>query len=1081
MQLIQRTTLVYQAGRTEKVYEVDLCQVSEGAYVVNFRYGRQGTALKEGSETVSAVPLEMAQRIFDRLINAKLRKGYRVSTGEANPPETTASPTPAPVETPIDPNVRSQAILNRLAAALQSPASTRPPAKKWPLNRVIWRAGELKIQAAAPLLLQLWGQEDLRNYCIAWALGQCGDQSTYTALEQRYRQPGAEFVRRITLEALFKLGTAAQRDALRQELTVQLPPDLRTLTRQGPASALTQTLKSTLDPNASPQTLAVLDLLYQIDSEVTRPAVLEVIQTAPLRPSYFQRLRHIFKMAEYRQDTEVFGLLAYRFEQEKALYRNQGYGVRLPEGEYLYAGYTYNSRTGRYERTTDNPITTEQRRPDTRLAFSDKTRDYLRRRVWRTLRKLGQARDPSYVTFAVDLLLQYADEDAGSIRESVFYHWDWRNSYSRVETGRVNWDLFAGYLAFNHVLYEQSPRYVLKPANKAWRCQSSYKPGDPAPPGREEAFPHLWDQQPVALLRLLSESGCQSVHEFAVKAIRASRSFLEDLPLESVILLLERPYEITAQLGFEIAQARYDASQPNRELMVAIATCNYAPARQQAQDWITAQRDVFLNDSQLIAQLVTCKPADMRAFARRLLSTALLEDTRAQAILGQVIAILLNQEPENIPSEDWITDISETLFLSFGTQLRTLGLEVVLDILRYPAAEMQTFGARILLNHSTPVTELPPGLIDALIDSPFDSVRVVGVRLLSQLPDTVLMEQTGLLLTLIAHPLAEMRLAIRPAIQRIAAAQLSFSQHLAQPLLEVLQGPEETEGIHRFLTDLLRQDLPGWMDNIIPEQVHQLLGAESPAAQEIAGYVLQHHCDRWSATLPTADIAQFTHHDMLSVRTAGWQMLSAILPRLRQSETDLLDIVRVLESTWEDTRQFGYKLFRDDLKPDELTPAVVISICDSNLPQVRQLGRDLVGRCFRDADGEGYLLKFSEHPATDMQLFATQYLQTYVVDNPQRLQELTPYFTRVLAQVNRGRVTKQRVYAFLEAEATKSLTAAEIIAEILTRQSVTIAICDRARALEILLKIHSAYPQISVPLQVKPVAVREPAALSSSI
>lgn len=284
-------------------------------------------------------------------------------------------------------------------------------------------------------MLQLWGQEDLRNYCIAWALGRCGDQTTYTALEQRYRQPGAEFVQRITLEALLKLGTEAQRDALRQELILQLPPDLRTLARQGPANALTETLKNTLDANASSQTLAVLDILYQIDSELTRPAVLEVIQSAPLRPSYFQRLRHIFKMAEYRQDTEVFGLLAYRFEQEDALYRNQGYGVRLPDGEYLYAGYTYNSRTGRYERTTDNPITAEQRRPDTRLAYSDKTRAYLRRRVWRTLRKLGQAGDPNYVSFAVDLLLQYADEDAGATRESVFYRWDWRNSYSRVETG----------------------------------------------------------------------------------------------------------------------------------------------------------------------------------------------------------------------------------------------------------------------------------------------------------------------------------------------------------------------------------------------------------------------------------------------------------------------------------------------------------------------------------------------------------------------------------------------------------------------------------------------------------------------
>lgn len=48
MKLIQRTTLIYQEGNSDKVYEVDLCQTGEDLYVVNFRYGRRGTNLKEG-------------------------------------------------------------------------------------------------------------------------------------------------------------------------------------------------------------------------------------------------------------------------------------------------------------------------------------------------------------------------------------------------------------------------------------------------------------------------------------------------------------------------------------------------------------------------------------------------------------------------------------------------------------------------------------------------------------------------------------------------------------------------------------------------------------------------------------------------------------------------------------------------------------------------------------------------------------------------------------------------------------------------------------------------------------------------
>jgi hypothetical protein len=138
--------------------------------------------------------------------------------------------------------------------------------------------------------------------------------------------------------------------------------------------------------------------------------------------------------------------------------------------------------------------------------------------------------------------------------------------------------------------------------------------------------------------------------------------------------------------------------------------------------------------------------------------------------------------------------------------------------------------------------------------------------------------------------------------------------------------------------------------------------------------------------------------------------------------------------------------------------------------EVRQFGRQMVIRHFQEVDGQDYLLKFSEHPSTDMQLFATNYLETYAAGNAERLQELMPYFISVLSRVNRGGVAKRRIFAFLDAEALKSEAAARIVAEILTRQSATIAIGDKATAIQIMVKIHRAYPQISLPILVKPVA-----------
>ena len=115
-------------------------------------------------------------------------------------------------------------------------------------------------------------------------------------------------------------------------------------------------------------------------------------------------------------------------------------------------------------------------------------------------------------------------------------------------------------------------------------------------------------------------------------------------------------------------------------------------------------------------------------------------------------------------------------------------------------------------------------------------------------------------------------------------------------------------------------------------------------------------------------------------------------------------------------------------------------------------------------------LEFSEHPSTDMQLFATNYLETYSVNNPERLQELMPYFISVLSRVNRSRVAKKRIFAFLDKEAQKTEEAALIVAEILTRQSRSMAIGDKALAIESMVKIKKTYPNISLPIQVKPIS-----------
>jgi hypothetical protein len=62
--------------------------------------------------------------------------------------------------------------------------------------------------------------------------------------------------------------------------------------------------------------------------------------------------------------------------------------------------------------------------------------------------------------------------------------------------------------------------------------------------------------------------------------------------------------------------------------------------------------------------------------------------------------------------------------------------------------------------------------------------------------------------------------------------------------------------------------------------------------------------------------------------------------------------------------------------------------------------------------------------------------------------------------------------AFLTSEAQKSEEEARAVAEILARQSATVAVGMKASAIEAMLAIRRAYPNIPLPLEVKPAEVR---------
>lgn len=1053
MKLVKRTSLVFQEGRSDKVYEVDLCEVREGGFVVNFRYGRRGASMKEGSKTTRAVPLAEAEKVFADLVSSKTKKGYV----DTNSPTRVSQPK-QPVVLSIDDDARKQAVLNRLA-------DTSRGKKKWPLDRAIWRAGELQISAAAPLLLRLLGTGDsLRDYSIIWSLGWCGNASVIETLRKIYnKKANPDHVRRIAAEALLKLCTNDSIEEFRAAVIDTLPDELRELARKGPAHDFTDALKLYLDTEDH-RRFAVLDAIYLIDNEYVRPTLIEMLRTAPIRSNYFQRIRHIFKAAEYRRDAEVFGIIAYRFEKSPANFTNY-YGSLANEAKWHYISLP----SGGHFAEADKEI----KKANSQISYGSRTRAYLRNRVWRTLRRMGELDDPNYVKMAVGVLLPYSDKDAHPVRQSLTFNpaiKDFLPAY---------WDAYASYRPFNHILYGRSPRYFLKRGSSAWRCSAQYKPGSPAPGTREEIFPNLWEQNPVGLLHLISESQCRPVHEFAARALRDCKEFCAALDADAVMMILSRPYEESVRLGFEIAREQCQTREPNHLLVMAVADSNLAEARSEAQQWIDSNRAYFLGDINFVTRLASALHSDTREYARNLLRSSNFSDAVAQSITLKLVDVLVNSD---VTDANRAKDIADTVLAAFGPQIKSIEISVVLDLLNSPLKEAQELGANILLNHSTKSENLPAGVIDSLIASSFDSIRGIGIKLFGQLDTATLLTSERLIVSFATHEHEDIRNSIRPVIQRLSEADATFAERLAMSMIDELRGEELHAGVHRSVAQILKEDIGRqWIDAVTPGTVWRLIQSPSMDGQELGGVLIALKIQRdamWVENFETADLIELSNHAIATVRQAARSVFEQVISRYMHASNpnghleEMARAVRFLDSEWEDARQYFISQFKTQFSAKDFSPAILVSVCDSVRADIQALGRELITRFFEDESGQEYLLKLSEHPSADLQLFATNYLERYASDNAERLRELNYYFTSVLSRINKARVAKDRVMMFLMTEAAKSEEAARIVAEIFARQSATIARGDRASAIEAMLHIHRVYPHISLPIRVREPEVR---------
>jgi hypothetical protein len=648
------------------------------------------------------------------------------------------------------------------------------------------------------------------------------------------------------------------------------------------------------------------------------------------------------------------------------------------------------------------------------LGKYDLTVSYFRRRAARVLRRLGRLGSADYVVMASELLLTYRDSDAEPVVVSSIW------SEEADGEKEVRWDAFGRYHALNFVLYGHSPRYEKAGHQRAtWRCKGRYRPGGPPPAKREESFPELWDRAPEALWRIASSPLATPVIHFATRALRDHPALLQGLSDQVLAEAMATTHPLTRQLAFETARTR-----PLNSLLARGALgAGIDEADQWVLAWIGSQPSVLAADAELVVALVLARSASVREAGTRHARAQRFTDEVAADIVVRILAALLAL-PALPGSEERAQSAAAFLLEAFSALLAVVGEKVLNDLLEHPLA----------------------------------AVRSLGARILAQTPVEVMKDAPDLLVHFALSANAELREGTRGLLGEVARLHPSVGQTVAARLIAALR-EAQPQGAPAHVVSLLRKELASVLPLPEAKEVMALLGALSPHAREAGGLLLGR---LGPDELGLQDIVKLASHELLLVRRGAWELASKARERFALAPVAL---ARLCDAKWEDSRVFAFELVRS-FSPAVLVPDVVIAICDSVLPEVQRFGQGLMQEHWDDRHASRYLLRLSEHPSTNIQLLVSGLLERHAHRNVEMLRELLPYLATVLSQVNRGAVAKQRVLAFLRAEAAASADIAALLAPLLDRQSATSAVTHKAPLIATMVEVRDKHPDVPLPIAV---------------
>ncbi len=968
-----------------RVLEVDLIEVevqgvsTEGlGYLVPFRAGLEGQPLQESTRTALPVSRERAERILVRELNRRREEGY--VDVESVDPTGSFAPEAELEEGPPEHDDRAATLL----AYMQQPGFAPPGRKR---TRIVRRVGELRIHAAIPALVtELGVARGLHRILVAWSLARVASPECAGAL-RTLAKDDSEPVRRFALAGLLDIPSEAE--AARTAILDDLPSRFaRTL---DDPEALAAAIDTVVNSNHPESVLALVQLAL-LNTDTVRAALIPRLSTLSARPPLWRALRRIYKLAELRDDGEMFGPIASTVEHS--------YGQ--PGTSW---GVTWTREAGRVR------ITDQIRAGSNRWGFTVPTRHWFRKRTIRILRSRGYDCSPAFIDLAMGILAA-ANRKNGGGRATRFI----------LQGNRYN-------LYVSNHLDRHHGHEVPRPARD-----------------RHEAFPELWDARPDALVKL-------ALGGYTDKGIEVGCVALRDRPDLAQLLTVEQVRDFVAgatpqqrALGLQAARALWNAADPDLALLVVLADSPDTTARSLAHGWMRAVTRHILADAPVLVALLTSPQDSTRAAAAELVPAArTVPGIEAKLVTGLLdhLAALPHTDPD--PHTEVVADVRAVLVGTLADVLRVWPYTALARLFDTPRQDVRRLGAVLLEALVLPADQLPAELLARWTAHADPEVRKLGIRVFGRMPDPFLVERSSVLMAMLTSPVPEVRAAIAPTIARLSGSA-GFAGDFFALLHDLLFRDDLAEDIQAELVAFARDHLAGPIAALDSKAVFRLLDSARPAAQTLGSRCLG---TLRPALLTPREVVALADHDMRLVRATAQAWIEADAARICAEDIQLL---RLIDASWPDTRALGERLLRELRPPDTLDPALLVAICDSPRAEVQALGRGLIPQLFQREHGPLLLARLAEHPSVLMQQFVSGLLHAQAAGHSDRIRSLAPYFAAVLGGVSRGGVAKARVFDFLGKELTRDPELVSWALPLLERSTGSCSVQDRARAIAILSK-----------------------------